>query len=152
MDEATEETTETTEVQPEPEAKGLRAQNDQLRKEVRELKATKANDTIAGLGLTLDTGIGLVLSEQFSKGDLALGDITEAATKYGHVVPEAQPAAHPEAEAIAQGQAALDQIGQTAGSVAPPTESDALAKAEAEGDYATTMAIKGQQVADSLRR
>ncbi len=150
MDEATEETTETTEVQPEPEAKGLRAQNDQLRKEVRDLKATKANDTIAGLGLTLETGIGLVLSEQFSKGDLALEDITEAATKYGHVVPEAQTAVHPEAEAIAQGQAVLDQIGQTAGSVAPPTQSDALSKAEAEGDYATTMAIKGQQLADMM--
>ncbi len=150
MAEATEENTETTEVQPEPEAKGLRAQNDQLRKEVRDLKATKANDTIAGLGLTLETGIGLVLSEQFDKGDLALEDITEAATKYGHVVPEAQPAAHPEAEAIAQGQAVLDQIGQTAGSVAPPTQSDALAKAEAEGDYATTLAIKGQQLADIM--
>jgi len=148
MAEATEETTETTEV--EPEAKGLRAQNDQLRKKVRDLEATEANGTIAGLGLTLETGIGLVLSEQFNKGDLALGDIAEAAIKYGHVVPEAQPVVHPEAEAIAQGQAVLDQIGQTAGSVAPPTQGDALAKAEAEGDYATTLAIKGQQLADMM--
>ena len=59
---------------------------------------------------------------------------------------------HPQAEAIAQGQAALDQVGQTAGSLVAPTQDDVLAKAEAEGDYATTLAIKGQQVADAMNR
>ncbi len=39
----------------------------------------------------------------------------------------------------------------TAGSVAAPTQVDALAKAEAEGDHATSLAIKGQQMAEMLK-
>ncbi|GAG00928.1 unnamed protein product, partial [marine sediment metagenome] len=54
---------------------------------------------------------------------------------------------------ITQGHEALDQVGQTAGSVpVTPTDGDVLAKAEAEGDYKTTMALKGQQMADMMQQ
>jgi len=53
---------------------------------------------------------------------------------------------------IADQQGALDQVGQTAGSVPVDlSESDALAQAEAAGDYATTMAIKGSQIAAQFK-
>lgn len=145
MDEATE----TTEVEPQPEAKGLRAQVESLSKENRELKAEKRDGIITDLGLEVTKGLGLSLVEQFDKGDLALGDIASTATdKYGHVVPDAAPPAHPQAQAITEGTERLEAVGQTAGSVANPTAEDLLQKAEVEGDYRTTMAIKSQQVAE----
>lgn len=142
--EPAEETTEGTQ----PEAKGLRAQVESLSKENRELKAEKRDGIISGLGLEVTKGLGLSLVEQFDKGDIALGDIASTATdKYGHVVPDAAPPAHPQAQAITEGTERLEAVAQTAGSVANPTADDLLAKAEAEGDYQTTMAIKSQQVA-----
>ena len=141
---------ETPDEKPETEAKGLRAQNDSLRKENRELKAGKRDDIISGLGLSTEAGIGMVLVEQFDKGDLALDGITEAATKYGHVVPDKAPE-NPVAVAINQSQQALDGLQGAAGSLAPPTEIDQLAKAEADKDFNTTIAMKGAQINKMLR-
>ena len=145
------ETVETPEDKPEPEAKGLRAQVESLSKENRELKADRRDGIISELGLNKDSGIGMVLTEQFDSGDLKLDDIAGAATKYGHVVPDAQPPAHPQAEQIAQSQQALDAVGQTAGSIAPPTGDETLAKAEADKDFNRTIAMKSAQLGDMLR-
>ena len=139
-----------TDEKPEPEAKGLRAQNDSLRKEVRELKADKRDVTVAGLGLQTDTGLGLVLVEQFDKGDIALDEIASTATKYGHVVPEVAPQ-NPTAQRIAASHEALGNVEGASGSLAPPTEADALAKAESDKDFNTTIAMKGQQINEMLR-
>jgi len=141
----------TPDEKPVSEGKGLRAQNDELRAKLRAAESRERDVILGNLQLDPAVGIGLVLTEQYDAGDLPLADIAAAAAKYGHVTPEAQPAPHPQAEQIAQGQAQLDSIGQTAGSVVPPTPEDALQKAEAEGDYATTLAIKGQQMADMLK-
>ena len=142
---------EASEEKPVSEGKGLRAQNDELRAKLRAAEARERDVILKDLQLDPAAGIGLVLTEQYDKGDLPLADIAAASVKYGHVVPDAQPAAHPQAQQINEGQAQLDAIGETAGSVAPPAPKDALAKAEADGDYATTMAIKGQQMADMLK-
>jgi hypothetical protein len=59
---------------------------------------------------------------------------------------------NPAMAAIANGHAALDMIGQTAGSVPiTPSETDALAKAESERDNAKTLALKSQQLARLIR-
>ena len=139
------------EAQPEPEAKGLRAQNDQLRQKVRDLEAKEALGTITGLGLNPETGIGLVLTEKLDKGDLALDGIAAEATKYGHVVPDAQPVAHPQAQQIQTAQAALDNVGATAGSIAPPSRDEVMAQAEVDKDFNTTLAGKGAQLTEMLR-
>jgi hypothetical protein len=145
MDEAND----TTEVESQPEAKGLRAQVEALSKENREYKVKERDGIISGLGLETTTGLGLALVEQFDRGDLALADIAQTATdKYGHVVQATAEPAHPQAQAITEGTARLEAVGQTAGSVMNPTADDLLRKAEVEGDYRTTMAIKSQQVAD----
>jgi len=52
-------------------------------------------------------------------------------------------ALHPMAAAIADQQERLDQTRATAGSVVQPGQNDVLAKAEANGDWHTTMAMKG---------
>ena len=136
---------------PKDEAKGMRAQIENLSKENRELKADKRDGIISGLGLKADEGIGMVLVEQFDKGDLALDGIVKASEKYGHVVPEVQPQQNPMAGQIAQSQQALDNIGQTAGSIAPPTDNEQLAKAEADKDFNTTIAMKSAQIGEMLR-
>ena len=137
---------------PKEEAKGMRAQIESLSAENRELKEGKRDDIITELGLKNDTGLGLALVEQFDAGNLPLDDIAKAATeKYGHVAPDAQPPAHPQAQQVAQAQARVDDLGQTAGSIAPPTQDEMLAKAEAEKDFNTTLAAKGAQLTDMLR-
>jgi hypothetical protein len=50
------------------------------------------------------------------------------------------------AREISAGHAALDQIGQTAGSVAAPTYDDELARAESQGGYQKALAIKSELV------
>ena len=84
-----------------------------------------------------------------SSGDVSADALAEyAKTEYDWEGSEESP--NPQAQAINEGTQRLEEVNQTSGSIVPPNESDALAKAEAEGDYATTLAIKGQRVADSL--
>ena len=153
MDEEAEGTTET----PEPETgKGLRAQLEKQVDKVKDRDATIADLTTkllsqayADLNLDPTTGLGKAIAKEY-EGDPTLAGLSAyAKDEYGYEHTPADPA-HPEAAIIAQGQAALDQVGQTAGSVVDSTPGEVLAKAEAEGDYATTMAIKGQQLADML--
>ncbi len=128
---------------------GLRKQLEKALEENRGLKADKRDEILAGIGLDPETGLGKALAEKFDAGDATIENLAEIATnQYGHVVLEGE---HPMAQQIAQGQKQIDEVGKTAGSIAAPSQSDALAKAEAEGDYATTMAIKGQQMADMLK-
>ena len=58
---------------------------------------------------------------------------------------------HPMAEQIANGHSALDALGQTAGSIAPPTEQERIAEMEARGDTDGTIAGKGAQLGRMLK-
>ncbi len=135
--------------EPETEAKGLRGQ---LETALDELKTYKTRDKVrafADAGLDTTTGLGKAIAKEY-EGDMTKDAVLEyASAEYGHVAGETQQ--HPQADAINTGQAALDQVGQTAGSVAPPNREDVLAKAEAEGDMATTMAIKSQKIAEMFQ-
>ncbi len=107
-------------------------------------RATTMQHEFDRLGLDTHKGIGLAAAQTYDGPPEGLAEYVEE--QYNHFGPP-----HPMSEAIADGQARLDMIGQTAGSVAAPTQHDVLAKAEATGDYATTMAIKGEQVARMFR-
>ena len=101
------------------------------------------------LGLDPTKLVGKAIAEKYEgePNTTALAEFAKA--EYGFEPSPADPAAHPLAEQITTQQTALDQVGQVAGSVpAVLSEPDTLAKAEAEGDYATTMAIKGNQIAE----
>jgi hypothetical protein len=137
--------------QPKEEAKGLRAQVERLSKENRELKVEKRDAAIDKLGLKPDAGLGMALVEQFDAGNLPLDDIAKVATeKYGHVVPDPEPAQHPQAQQIAQGHQNLDDLGGAAGSIQPPNEQEAVAKAEADKNFDATLAYKSKQLGDML--
>ena len=156
------ETTETTEVSEAPqteEPKGMRATIEKQAgtiKSLREDNASQRTQIMAGyydsIGLDPSKELGKAISKEY-EGPTDLESLTNyAREEYGYVKKEAVEPVSPQAQQIAQGHAALDQIGQTAGSVPlAPEETDVLAKAEAEGDYATTMAIKSQRMAEMMR-
>jgi len=147
-----EETTETTEVpedQTKDTGKGLRAQLEKKISENADLRTKLLTRSYEELGLDPTKLIGKAIAEKYDgePSTEALAKFAEAEYGYTPPVTEEQ---HPQAAQIAQGQAALDQIGQTAGSVADLSQVDVLAKAEAEGDNATSMAIKSQQLAELM--
>lgn len=140
---------ETTETETVETGKGLRAKLEEVLAENRELKADKRQTAFEKAGLATDTGLGKAIFKEYD-GELSEDAVREyAKTEYGwEADPDSQ---HPDAPQIAQEQARLDAVGETAGSVVAPTQAEILAKAEAEGDVQTTMALKGQQVAEMFR-
>jgi len=137
--------------------KGLRAQ---LEKQIAATKAEQdknaalttklLENAYTDLNLDPTTGLGKAIAKEYQGEASADALAAYAKAEYGYEHTPVDPA-HPQAADIANNQAALDQMGNTAGSIVPPSEKDTLAKAEAEGDYVTTVAIKGQQVADMFR-
>ena len=99
------------------------------------------------VGLNPTEGLGLAIAEQYD-GAPTVEALGEFAGKYGHVIPEAETPA----TEIGSAQANFDTAASSAGSVAVPSSSDALAKAEADGDYSTAMAIKNQRLLESFGR
>lgn len=143
-------TVETPVETPEEEPKGLRAQLETALAENKELKADKREAAFAEAGFDVTKGLGKAIEKEYS-GELTKDAVLAyAEAEYGHV--NEAVSEHPEAGQITDAQGRLDAAGQTAGSIRPPSQSDALAAAEADGDYKTTMAIKSQRVADSLTR
>ena len=130
--------------------KGLRAQLEASLAKNREHDARDRVSAFKAIGLDTEAGYGKAIALSYN------GDPTEEAVaayakdEFGYV-PETTPTEHPLQEQIQNESARLDQVGNTAGSVAVPSQTDELAKAEAEGDYRTTLAIKSQQIAESFR-
>ncbi len=140
-------TVETPEVDPD-EPKGLRKQLADAHAELKVYKTKDREAAFTDAGLDVSTGMGKAISQVY-EGEVSSEAITKfAKDEYGYEIPVEE--TNPQVTEITQAQARLDGVTETAGSVADPKEGDVLAKAEAEGDYATTMAIKGQQLADML--
>ncbi len=132
------------------EARGLRKQLNEAHATIKQQRTDLLTPAYAKLNLDPETGLGKAIAKEYD-GAASYDALAEFATKeYGHVAPEASPD-HPQAQQVNLAQAQLDQVGEVAGTVAPLGRDDTLAKAEAEGDYGITMAIKGQQIADMLK-
>ena len=155
-----EETTETTEETPKEEPKGLRAtiekQSGQLKDkdaEIAGLTTQLLAPAYEDIGLDPSTQLGKAIAKEYTGAPNVDALAAYAKEEYDYVAPETRQEQSPESQVIAQGHDALDRIGQTAGSVPlSPTDGDTLAEAEAKGDYATTMQIKSQQMADMMRQ
>ena len=130
--------------------KGLRKQLTETLKQNAEYKTMLLSSAYTELGLDPTKELGKAIAKEY-KGEPTLEALSAyAQDEYGYEAP-APSGDHTLAPVVAQQQARLDSVGATAGSIVPPTQSDALAKAEAEGDYATTLAIKGQQLAELIQ-
>jgi hypothetical protein len=124
----------------------LRAALKAQREENATLRAGQMTQAYKDAGLDPAMGLGKAIAKEYD-GDMTPEALTEyARDEYGWTPPEAP--AHPQEQQIVTEQARLDQAGATAGSIVTPTTDDELAKAELDGDWNRTMAIKGQQIAD----
>jgi len=139
----------TVETQVDPdEPKGLRKQLADAHAKLKVYETKDREAAFSDAGLDVSTGMGKAISQVYD-GEVTSEAITKfAKDEYGYEVPVDD--TNPQAQQIAEAQQRLDNVTQTAGSVADPTQGDVLAKAEAEGDYQTTLAMKGQQLADML--
>ena len=139
----------TEETAPDDNPKGMRKQIEAQAAEIKELKAGRRAEAFDKAGFDTDKGLGKAIEKEYT-GELTADAVKAyAVSEYSWEPPSTSE--NPQVGQIADEQGKLDQIGQAAGSIAEPTQGEVLAKAEAEGDYVTTMAIKGQQVADMMR-
>ncbi len=150
MSDAVEETQETPTPDPD-EPKGLRKQVASLNARLKVYEVKERATAFKDAGLDTTQGIGKAIFQVYD-GEVSEEAIVKfAKDEYGHDVSVEPEVVHPQAQQIAEAQQRVDELTSTAGSVADVTQVDALAKAEAEGDYTTTMQIKGQQIADMMK-
>ena len=124
---------------------GLRKELERSNAENKELKADARARAFGDAGLDTTQGLGKAISQVYEGKATAEAVAAFANEEYGWV-PDTAIDTHPAAEAIQQGNARQEAMQQNSGTTAPPTQQDALAKAEAEGDTRTAMAIKANQV------
>ncbi len=150
--EATEEAVEAPSEAAKPEdAKGLRKQLNEAHETIASQRTDLLTPAYQKLGLNPETGLGKAIAKEYN-GPASFDALAEfAQTEYGHVGPELDPDLHPQATEIHAETDKLEQVAGAATSVVPPTKGDQLQKAEADGDYGSTLAIKGQQLADMLK-
>lgn len=132
----------------EDKASGPKQLRDALKRsqdEVTRLRAIAMSSAYADVGLDAETGLGKAIAKEY-KGDPTTEALAEyAKDEYGYIKPVGQN--HPQGEIIVNEQARLDAVSAAATSIAPPSEGEALAKAEAEGDWETTGRIKAERMA-----
>jgi hypothetical protein len=145
--EATVDTAEVVEETPKADdGKGLRKQLNASLEREKKFRTQLLDKAYTDLKLDPATGLGKAIAKEY-EGEPNMDALAAyAKDEYDYEAPASEVADHPQAEQIAQQQAALDAVGGTAGSVVDPTQGDVLAQAEADGDYQKTMAIKAQEV------
>jgi hypothetical protein len=144
------EDTETTEIPDEqPNDSGpikqLRAAEKAAKAEAREYRTLLMEGAYNQMGLDANEGLGKAIAKEY-KGKPTAEALAEYAKEEYNYIPAVE-SSSPVAQEIATQQGRIDQAAAGAGSVAPVSQQDALAIAEAERDNNTTMAIKGQQIA-----
>lgn len=148
---ADEETIETPDEKPTDSGpiKQLRAAEKAAKAEAKEYRTLLMAGAYNQMGLDPNEGLGKAIAKEYS-GKPTPEALAEFAKEEYNYTPAVE-SSSPQAQEIAAEQARIDQVGQGAGSVAPVTQQDALAIAEAERDNNTTMAIKGAQVQSWFR-
>ena len=145
MVEDTTDTTEQASVDEKETGKGLRAQLEKTLAENRKLKAREMTRSFSEIGLEPDKGLGKAIAKEYD-GEISTEAILEYAKNEYAYTPPVSDGAPPIAGQVAQEQARLDTVGQSAGSVATPTTNELLAKAEAEGNVQESLRIKAAQL------
>lgn len=156
-DEASTPTTETPET-PEPttptaEAEGPKELREAYQRE-KERRIAAETQLLAGafgdLGLDPSKGLGKAIAKEY-EGEPTAEALAEYAEKeYGWERPETPE--NPQAPQIRQGEQRLQQVQGSSRSAEPQSETEALKKAEREGDFLTAGQIKAQRVAAMFRR
>ena len=129
----------------------LRAALKRERTENAGLRADQMTGVYAKVDLDPTTGLGKAIAKEYD-GDMTVEALTAyAKTEYDYDAPEAP--TNPQAAKIAAEQGRLDAASQGAGSVpVAPTQGQAIAEAEAAGDFTTAMNLKGNQMESWFKR
>lgn len=139
---------ETTTEEPKSEGGALRAQLEAALAENKALKQERLGDAFAKAGLDPNTGLGKAIAKEYDGEASPDAILAYAQSEYGWE-PDTQPTIRNE---ISTEQAKLDSAAITAGSIAPDlSTNEALAKAEAEGNYALAGALKAQLLEQKFR-
>lgn len=124
----------------------LRAALKRERTENAGLRAEQMAGIYTKVGLDPNSGLGKAVAKEFD-GDMTVEALSAyAKAEYGYDVPEAP--TNPQAETITTEQGRLDQASEGAGSVPiAPSQTQAIADAEAAGDWTTAQNLKADQMA-----
>ena len=138
------------EEEPKETGKGLRTQLEKALARVHDLEADKLEKAIQGVGLSTEEGLGKAIAKDYS-GELTVEAVAAfAETEYSYKRPEQQ---HAQAQTIVNEQARVDQIAQvTVPVTSTMTEAQAIAEAEAAGDFDRAGAIKAGQMQRLVNR
>ena len=141
------EATETTEVTTTaPEAGGPKELRDALAREKEKAHGYRVQLMVGAykeIGLNPETGLGKAIAKEYDGEPTAEAIAEYAKTEYGY---EVELHENPQGAAIQQGQAKVDAVNTQGQSVAPGTESQALAEAQANKDYVTAGRIKAERL------
>ena len=104
----------------------------------------------AEINLNPETGLGKAIAKEYD-GEPTVEALTEyAKAEYDYEVPTAPE--NPKAPQITEGQKQLDAVNTQSQPVTPNSESEALQKAQAEGDFQVAGAIKARRVEEMFKR
>ena len=145
-------TTEETVVDEEPKetGKGLRTQLEKVLAENKKLKADQMESAFEKIGLSPANGLGKAIAKEYEGEPTPEAVAAYAANEYGYNRPEVQ---HPQAQTIVTEQARVDQVAQvTVPVTSAQTEAQAIAEAEAAGDFDRAGAIKAAQMQRLVNR
>lgn len=123
--------------------KGLRTQLEAANAELSQYKDRALDDAFARNGLTRDAGFGKAVAQLYDGDPTPEALEAHLVAEYGYENPGED---HPLAQTIGTEQSKLDQIGNQAGSISPPSDQDRLSAAEASGNYQETMRMKTDQM------
>lgn len=128
----------------------LRAAYKREKAENKKLKAQLMDKAYEDAGLDTASGLGKAIAKLYDGEPDTESILAYAKEEFGYE--QTKQPENPAQPVIQQQQTALDTINTVGTPVDPQTEVEALAKAEAEGDFETAGAIKAQQLARLYRR
>jgi len=131
--------------------KQMRERIKELESAEKELNSVKMANAIKDAGFNPDTGAGKALKDLY-KGELQADAIKEFASQYGWGDAPAEPTQEElQRQRVVSSQANLDTVIEASVPVEPVGLDDQIAQAQADGDWATSSALKADKLKALLK-
>jgi len=131
--------------------KQMRERIKELESAEKELNSVKMANAIKDAGFDPDTGAGKALKDLY-KGELQADAIKEFASQYGWGDAPAEPTQEElQRQRVVSSQANLDTVIEASVPVEPVGLDDQIAQAQADGDWATSSALKADKLKALLK-
>ena len=131
--------------------KQMRERIKELESVEKEFKSVQMSNAIKDAGFDPDTGAGKALKDLY-KGELQADAIKEFASQYGWGDAPAEPTQEElQRQRVVSSQANLDTVIEASVPVEPVGLDDQIAQAQADGDWATSSALKADKLKALLK-